>query len=151
MIIQFAAAFAATFGFSVIFFAPRRLYVACAAGGGLTWIVFLLLSEVLGAEAPAVFAAAFALTVYARLCGRIFKAPAIIFLIVGVFPLAPGAAIYNMAYALFASDVSAAAAYGVRALTAAGAVALGTLFGYTVPAKRKNKKAGRPACRLTRF
>jgi len=140
MIIQFAVAFAATFGFSVIFFAPRRLYIACAAGGGLTWIVYLLLSETLGAEAPAIFAAAFALTVYARLCGRVFKAPAIIFLIVGVFPLAPGAAIYNMANALFASDLIAASAFGVQALTTAGAVALGTLFGYTIPALYKNKK-----------
>ena len=130
MIINLAAAFAATLTFAMIFFAPRRLYVVCAVGGVVSWGVYQALAIPLG-PIPATFAAAFALTVYARLCGILFKAPAIIFIVVGIFPLAPGAAIYNMAYALFAGDLSAASSYGLSALTTAGAIALGMLFGHT--------------------
>jgi uncharacterized membrane protein YjjB (DUF3815 family) len=117
----------------MIFYAPPRLYLACAIGGAIGWVVYIGLYQLFGIYALAIFAASFTLTFYARVCGVLQKAPVIVFIITGVFPLVPGAAIYNMAYHLFAGNTDAASSYGLAALIAAGTIALGMLFGYTMP------------------
>lgn len=133
LLVQFVLAALGTLGFAVMFQCPPRHYAFSALVGGLGWTVYLVALELSGLAAVACFISALVLTVLARLASVLRKTPVTVFLLAGMFPLVPGAGIYNTAYQLFAGNGGMAAQKGLETLVIAGTIALGILFGSAVP------------------
>lgn len=133
MIVQFAVALAATLSFAILFAAPPNRYALCALGGGLCWLINLSIAGTGVGAAFSCFSATLALMLFSRLVGFLSKTPVIVFVTTGIFPLVPGAAIYQTAYHFFLGDFAAGARWGADALITAGAITLGMLFGYALP------------------
>ena len=73
----------------------------CALGGGLTWLVYCVCLQLGCMDLVAFFFSTLAASVYAETMARIRKCPALIYLVVAIFPLLPGAGIYyTMRYAV---------------------------------------------------
>lgn len=156
MIWQFLLAAVASMAFSILLQAPRRMYAACAVGGGLSWVVYQLVLRAAGIPAVACFAASLFLTSFARLASVAFRMPVTVFITAGIFPLVPGAGIYYTAYYMFAGNASATAVSGTQTLVVAGTIALGILFGFATPqswfarlggffARKKDSRKGNPS------
>ena len=80
-------------GFALWFHVRRGHIAFCALGALLTWAAYLAASRWFGAFMSTV-AAAGACGLFAQVAARVKKAPATIFMTIGVFPLIPGAALY---------------------------------------------------------
>ncbi len=133
MTVQFLVAFVATLAFAVLFAVPPKRYVLCALGGAVCWVVYLGITRAGGGVALASFLATLVLMLFSRFAGNIARAPVIIFITTGIFPLVPGAAIYHTAYSLFLGNLPAAVRFGMETLVSAGTIALGMLVGYSLP------------------
>lgn len=133
MILKVAVAMVATLALSILFGAPRCHWLFCAIAGGIGWLLHALLSGAGTSLVLASFVAALALTGVARLFSLWRKAPVIMFLIPGIFPLVPGAGLYYTAYYLFSDTFMLAASTGVETLKLAGAIALGILLASSLP------------------
>ena len=121
-------AFIGCIGFSILFNIHNLGVLICAAGGMITWAVYLLAME-LGADVVgANFWAALFASAYSETMARIRKFPAISYLVVSVFPLLPGAGIYyTVCYAL-ENDLELALHKGLETAAIAGVMAVGILM-----------------------
>lgn len=135
LIIEVLAAAIGSAAFSVLFQVRPKHYLFCGIAGGLGWLVYRVLTNISGSSVLATFAAALILTLCCRWFARLRKAPALIFLLCGIFPLVPGAAIYYAAYNLFLSKGVEAAYYAILTLKLGVAIALGIVIAYSLPPK----------------
>ena len=101
------AAFFGTIAFSILYDIPFRYLTTCGAIGALGWLVYSILIKHIGNSAS-IFAATVAIALVSRYAAVMKKAPEIVFLISGIFPLVPGAGIYWTAYYLVSSQMEAA-------------------------------------------
>lgn len=130
--VQCLASLVGCIGFAILFNVHGMGIWLCAAGGVMTWAVYLLCvqlgCDVIGANFwAAVFASA-----YAEIMARIRKYPAISYLVVSVFPLLPGAGIYyTVSYGL-QSDMALALQKGLQTIGIAGVMAVGILLVSTI-------------------
>ncbi len=125
--IQVAAAFAGTVGFSALFGAPRRYYVACGLAGMAGWAVYLLVAaghSVVGAA----FFAALAVAAISHAMAKMCRCPVTVFLICGIIPLVPGGGIFWTAYYIVTDQLRMAAATGFVALKVTIAIAGGIIL-----------------------
>ena len=100
----------------------------CAAGGMLTWVIYLLVRDGTGHDLTAYFFATMFSSLYAESMARIRKYPAISYLVVSIFPLIPGAGAYfTMNYAV-RGDMSAFADQGIHTAAIAGVMAVAILL-----------------------
>lgn len=134
MIADFMLAFFGTMSFAILFQAPQKNYLFCGITGAIGWVVFLASSNICPFSVS-IFISALSLTILSRQFSIIFKAPVTVFLISGIFPLVPGTAIYYTAYYLFLANYSMAVSKGLEALSTAGAISIGILFGSAIPQK----------------
>lgn len=133
MILQLILAMSATASFAVIFCAPKNQFVFCAITGGLSFISYLsLISLGLGPATASLFAAFF-LTILSRTFASLLKSPATLYLVTGIFTLAPGAGIYYTSYYLIMNKMGLFAAKGIETFKIAGAISIGILFGFYLP------------------
>ena len=97
-------AFLACAAFCVVFELRRWRYIlpACFTGA-VSWLVYLALPS--GGVAVRCFFATMVVETLAQIFARMFKAPATIFLIIGIIPLVPGGGIYYTMYALLGGDM----------------------------------------------
>ena len=120
-----AGSFGACVFFAALFHSPRRCVVSASlvgmAGYGVYLAVAALFSSVVGAN----FIAALVVAALAELLARVQKAPAIIFALIGIIPLVPGAGLYRTMLALVLKSYGEAAAIGVETVLSAGSIALG--------------------------
>ena len=125
-LIAFVVASIASGAFAVIFHAPQKEIIPAGIVGGFGWLVYIVL-QYFGFTVPwACFVATIALAYVARLFSYIRKCPATIFLVSGIFPLAPGLGIYNTGYSLFMSaNNSKTFSLGLETIAAAIAIAFG--------------------------
>lgn len=80
--------------FCFIFQVRKPLFIfLCSAIGAVSWGVYLL-AEPLGSDAVRCFVATIVVSALAELLARLLKAPATIFLVIGIIPLVPGGGIY---------------------------------------------------------
>ena len=126
--LQVLAAAVGTLGFSIIFNSrPKRLFLG-ALGGGLTWVVYLLLAQQLTSNFLCVaLAAAFGAT-FAEIMARVCKAPATVFTILSEIALIPGGSLYITMHHLVGGRQAEALQYGMNTLMMAIAIALGIVF-----------------------
>ncbi len=99
--VQIATAFLGSLGFSMLYnIRGSKLWYA-AAGGLLSWSIYLLLGLWLYNEVAQYFITAMIVTIYAEICARLLKTPTTTFLIAAIIPLVPGSALYyTMSYAV---------------------------------------------------
>ena len=127
-LLQVMAAAAGTLGFAILFNSrPRRLFIG-ALGGGLTWLVYLILARFVGQDFLCVAAAAAFGAVYAEIMARVCKAPATVFTILSEIALIPGGSLYITMHHLVGGRQTQALQYGMHTLTVAVAIALGIVF-----------------------
>ena len=145
-LLQVLAAAAGTLGFAILFNSrPRRLFIG-ALGGGLTWLVYLILARFVGQDFLCVAAAAAFGAVYAEIMARVCKAPATVFTILSEIALIPGGSLYITMHHLVGGRQTQALQYGMHTLTVAVAIALGivlvTAFTTSFFSKQKRPTTG---------
>ncbi len=110
--------------FGIIFELHNWKYLFSGALTGMAgWLVYLLMEDC--RIVPRFFAATIVVAALAELLARIFKAPATIFLIVGIIPLVPGGGMYYTMEALINSDMQLFVRKGLETAASAGAMAVG--------------------------
>ena len=122
------AGFVGCIGFAMQFNVHGPGIVICAIGGGIAWLVYCLAYEYTADVVTAnLFAAIFA-SVYAEVMARIRKYPAISYLVVSLFPLLPGAAVYFATNSIVTGDMDSFASKATQTIAIAGALAIGILL-----------------------
>lgn len=77
-------------GIAILFNVPRRVLIACAAGGAIGYTTQILLVEAGFEIIPATLVGATLVGFWATLMARYYRMPAVIFSISGAIPLVPG-------------------------------------------------------------
>lgn len=125
---QLLACFIGCYGFAVLFNIHGPGILICTVGGVLTWGAFLILTEMGFDDIMAYLWATVIAAAYSEIMARIRKYPAISYLVVSIFPLIPGAAVYyTMNYAV-RGDMSSFAEQGTHTIAIAGIMAVGMLM-----------------------
>ena len=100
-LMQIFTGFLGTLGFSVLFHIRGKRLVMAALGGFLSWLLFVLLGNVISSEPIRYFVVSLLTSFYAEWMARLLKTPTTTFLMTTLIPLVPGASLYyTMAYAL---------------------------------------------------
>ena len=102
---------------------PRFIFL-CSLNGAISWLVYLL-TDFLPVEAACYFLATIAVSALAEILARALKAPATIFLVIGIIPLVPGGGLYYTMDYLISGDFAMFTAKGLQTAAAAGAIAAG--------------------------
>ena len=131
MILDFALAFFATIGFSVIFNVPRKEIFYCGIAGASGWFLFQLIYSYGTVEA--VFAATLIISYISRFLSFKRKMPATLYMIPGIIPLVPGTGIYYTMYFIVIGDNPQALMRGIETLMIAGVIAIGLLIVLSLP------------------
>lgn len=139
MIVQFLLSMTATASFAVLFHAPKEQFLTNALTGALGWISYLIFCALGLKTTAASLAAAFCLTIISRMFAAYFKCPATLYLVTGIFTLVPGAGIYYTSYYFIMNETELSAAKGIETFQIAGAIAVGILFGFSIPQKLFHK------------
>ena len=127
LLIPVAVAFVSCIGFAIIFNIRRLHLLVAAAGGALSWLVYLLVVHH-HTDILACFWGGFAISLYSELVARPCRTPSTIFLTIGLLPLVPGAGVYyTMKYFVQGQYVDFAAK-AMQTLSCAGAIALGVML-----------------------
>ena len=126
MMVTYISAFFASFFFAILFNVRGRLLVYSALCGMLGEIVFDVLSDY--GMIFQFLMATIAMGIYAEIFARIFKAPVLVIIIVGILPIVPGAGVYNTIDSLLNGQMSAFYTYGNNTLLSTGAMALGLVL-----------------------
>lgn len=124
--------FIGTIAFAVLFNVPKRYYISCGFTGTMGWVVYCL---TVGQTSSAVasFFGALVVVLISRILTVKMKCPITIFLVVGIFPLVPGANVYYTAYYLVTDQLKEAAQKGIDSIKIAFAIVLGIVFIVSIP------------------
>lgn len=126
--IQVLAGLIGSIGFAVLFNIRGKRLVASSIGGGLSWLLYLLLNTYISNEAVNYFIVSFIISVYAEIMARLLKTPTTTFITVSLIPLIPGASLYyTMAHA-FDGNYSSFLQKGLLTLQLASSLALGIIL-----------------------
>ena len=118
-------AFIACASFCFIFQVRKPLFILlCSLNGALSWLVYLL-TDFFPAEAARYFVATIAVSALAEILARLLKAPATIFLVIGIIPLVPGGGLYYTMSHLLDGELALFTQTGLNTIAAAGAIAVG--------------------------
>jgi uncharacterized membrane protein YjjB (DUF3815 family) len=120
-------AFFGTMAFCFLFNIRGRKVIFAAFGGTVAWLAYLLTGYVVANDIFQYFVGTVAISLYAELFARLHKAPAIVYLVVGLIPLVPGSGIYYTMEHCITGNTAEFMAVGLHTLSIAGAIALGVL------------------------
>lgn len=126
--IQLVSAFVGSFAFCALFGVKGRKLLWGAAGGMLSWAIYLIIGLTYPNDVISYLASSFVITIYVEIVSRIKKTPTTVFLVSSLIPLIPGGSLfYTMQHAL-RGEYTLFAQRGLYTLAAAGTLALGILF-----------------------
>lgn len=118
-------AFLACMGFCFVFEIKKPLFIFLASlTGAFSWAAFLLLGY-LGVETGQYFLATVVVSVLSEILARVLKAPAAIFLVIGIIPLVPGGGLYYTMDALLNGDMELFMEQGIHTAAYAASIAVG--------------------------
>lgn len=142
--IQFIAAFIATAAFSITIEIPKKYIVIAGLVGGIGWIIYLISSYLGISEVVSYFISALIVTIIAKILSKVLKAVSTIFLIPGILPIVPGAAMYKMVYAIINNNSREIGYYLLQAILITGGIALAFFIAESIKEikiirKEKNK------------
>lgn len=127
-------AFFGTIGYALLYNVQKKYYIGCGATGTAGWMTYLLMKEILKVSvSTASFFGALVVVLIARMLTVRMKCPITIFLISGIFPLVPGAGIYNTVYCIVTNQFSLAALKGLESLKIVFAIVLGIAIIVPIP------------------
>lgn len=135
MILQFILAMIATASFAVLFCVPKDQFLFSSLTGALGWIGYLIFYGLGCGTVTASLLATFFLTIVSRFFAAIRKNPVTLYLVTSIFTLVPGAGIYYTSYYFIMDDMASFAAKGMETFKIAGAIAVGIIFGFSIPQK----------------
>ena len=125
----------ASVAYAALFQVDKRHYVPCAITGAIGWLAYRL-SQQLGMSVPmARFFATLPMAALARWFAVTRRAPVIVFLLGGIFPLVPGSGIYYTAYYFIQGNSAMTAMKGVESFKVAVGIALGIALVLSIPLK----------------
>ena len=116
--------FGASLCFALLFNTPRRCLIPASLTGMVGYIVYFVIDTLTGTTVGANFMGALVVDLLAERLARRQKAPAIIYALIGVVPLVPGAGLYRTMLALVLKDYASASAIGVETVLISGCIAL---------------------------
>ncbi len=135
--------FGASMCFAVLFNTPRRCILPASLVGMVGYATYTVMLALTESTIGANFIGALAVDVLAEVLARRQKAPAIIFALIGVVPMVPGAGLYRTMLALVLKDYMLAVSIGVETVLISGcialAIALVTLFARIVTKKHADE------------
>ncbi len=131
MLWQSAVAAASAWALAILFHAPPKQYLYSALAGAFSWLCYLLVLTLSGNEVASTFIATLTLTFLCRFLSVYRKAPVIIFLFPGIFPLVPGSSVYYTALSLMENRTTEALSFGMQTLAYTLAISLGILFAFS--------------------
>lgn len=140
MLLQTLATFMLTVSFCVILATPRSEWIFCGISGIVSYLVNQLILTSGIHQILATLGASMALSLSSRMLAVLRRQPVTVYLMPGIFPLAPGAGIYFTAYYLIAGDMEAFSQEGMKTLETAVAIALGIVFASGLPQKNLRPK-----------
>ena len=115
-------------GFCILFNIHGRGMVLCALGGVLTWLVYSLILHYTGNDLIGYFWATLISAAYSETMARVRKCPAIGYLVVGIFPLIPGAGVYYTMRQAVLGHMDLFASQGMHTAAIAGIMAVAILL-----------------------
>lgn len=132
LVVSCLGCLAGCLGFAVFYNVHGTGTFLCTLGGGLTWLVYCVCLELGCRDLVAFFFGTVAASIYAESMARIRKCPALIYLVVAIFPLLPGAGIYyTMRYAV-EGEMNAFMQKGMHTAAEAGVMAVAILLVSTI-------------------
>ena len=138
-------AFLACGAFCLIFEVKKPLFILlCSLNGAAAWTVYLLL-EGIDYEVARYLIATIVAAILAECFARLMKAPATIFLIIGILPLVPGSGLYNAMDHLISGDSVMFAQVGLETASYAGAIAVGVSMVSSVARLLVRKHLSKPS------
>lgn len=134
------AAIIGTLGFCMFFNVKRDKLIYGCIGGALSVVTYFICMEMgMSLFAQNMVPAAVA-TLYAEIMARVIKAPATVFLIPGVIPLAPGGKLYDTMRAIVDGNKANANILGQETAVIALGLAVGVVLVSVVFSQIRNKK-----------
>lgn len=124
MIFQVISAILAVYFFTMLLEIPKRYAVLASAAGGVNWWVYLVVMEETNSSMTAAFFASLAVAFLSQIFARIQKTPVNVFLVAGILPTVPGAAIYRSVYYFIHNNSNQCTYHLLQTLQIAGAIAM---------------------------
>lgn len=124
---QILVAAVGSIGFAILFNIRGRRLLSVAVGGGLCWLLFLLLNRWIENEAGCFFLVAMLVSLYDELMARVLKSPTTVFLLPSLVPLIPGASLYYTMVGAVGKHQADFLARAVHTVELAGALAIGII------------------------
>ncbi len=124
MVFQVACSAGAVYMFTMLLEIPRKHAFNASLLGGLNWLVYLIVMEETGSVMGASFTSSLLVAILGQLLARVQKAPAILFLVAGILPTVPGAAIYRSVYYFIQDNQQLFSYYLLETMQIAGAIAM---------------------------
>ena len=119
-------------GFAIQFNVHGPGILLCALGGTITWFAYCVAYNNTHDVVMSNLLAAIVASVYAEIMARVRKYPAISYLVVSLFPLLPGAAVYFATNSIVTGDMDGFASKATQTIAIAGALAIGILIVSTI-------------------
>ena len=131
-VIQILAAFVGTLGFAILFNIRGMRLVAAAAGGLLSWFLFIVINKFIINEPVTYLIVACIISVYAEIMARVLKTPTTSFITASLIPLIPGGSLYYTMVHAFSGNYEAFLPKAIYTLQLASALALGIIVSTTL-------------------
>jgi uncharacterized membrane protein YjjP (DUF1212 family) len=145
LLVHCFAAFVGCIGFTILFNIHGWGSLLCVLAGVLAWLTYLLTLRMGSSDLTAYFFATLVAAAYSEAMARIRKFPAISYLVVGIFPLIPGAGVYYTMNHAVQGRMDQFASQGMHTAAIAGIMAVGILLVSTtvriVTTLRRRRKA----------
>ena len=128
LLVHCFAAFVGCIGFTILFNIHGWGSLLCVLAGVLAWLTYLLTLRMGSSDLTAYFFATLVAAAYSEAMARIRKFPAISYLVVGIFPLIPGAGVYYTMNHAVQGRMDQFANQGMHTAAIAGVMAVGILL-----------------------
>lgn len=138
-ILQIVCGVLGTFAFALFFHVAPRHLVLATVGGGLSWLLYLLVFAQGNGVFLSALAASFGICLWSEIMARVRKAPTNIFLIPGIIPLLPGGSLYYTMNALINGDMATVIQRGRRPASWRWA----SWWAYSLPRRLSASSSGR--------
>ena len=130
MVIQIITATIGSLSFGVLYNVRGKNLFAVAIGGGLAWLLYLVLFNFIGLKNETIcyFLVSLVISIYCEIMARVFKAPTTVFIAPSLIPLVPGASLYYTMTSMFSGDIVVFAEKALATLQLAAALAFGVII-----------------------
>lgn len=126
-LLQILVAALGSIGFALLFNIRGRRLLSVAVGGGLCWLLFLLLNRGITNEVICFFLVAMLVSLYDEVMARVLKSPTTVFLVPSLVPLIPGASLYYTMVGAVSKNQTEFFARAVNTVELACALAVGII------------------------